>query len=211
MHIRPNLAAQDEAYAVFEALDTLDPQALGADMSGPIPALRFSPDAQELFNAWRDELEHRLRADELKNKPAFEAHLSKYRSLMPSLALLFHLVDVLGGKPSGPVSLGAAQLAAGWCAFLEQHALKLYAPEVSAHVRAALALAGKIEEGALQHGTAVRDIYRRGWEGLKAQQEVMQGFEVLAEYHWARTEEKSTGGRPSLIVHLHPELREGEK
>ena len=56
----------------------------------------------------------------------------------------------------------------------------------------------------------MRDIYRKGWEGLDNKEIVMQGLEVLAEHHYIRTEEESTGGRPTLKIRLHPELR-GEK
>jgi hypothetical protein len=202
-------AAKNRAYRVFEALDKLDVADLNLDASeDAIPALRFSSEAQALFDTWRDELEHRLRSGELDHMPAFESHLSKYRSLMPSLALLFHLVDVVDGKASGPVSLEAAKLAADWCDYLEMHAKKLYAPEISAHIKAARDLAGKIEEGAIKDGQTVRDIYRNDWQGLKDRDTVMAGLEVLAQHNWIRTQEKSAGGRPSLVIRLHPSLRE---
>jgi hypothetical protein len=207
----PDAAAKNRAYAVFEALDRLDIADLNLDASeDDIPALRFSGEAQVLFDTWRDTLERRLRSGELDHKPAFESHLSKYRSLMPSLALLFHLVDVVDGKASGPVSLEAAQLAADWCEYLEQHALKLYAPEISAHIKAARDLSLKIEEGAIKDGQTVRDIYHAKWEGLSDRAVVMAGLEVLAEHNWIRTENVSTGGRPSLKIRLHPDLREAK-
>ena len=59
-----------------------------------IPYLRFSPDAQKLFKDWIFELENRLRNND--ETPAVQEHLGKYRSLMPSLALIFHLLDVAG-------------------------------------------------------------------------------------------------------------------
>jgi putative DNA primase/helicase len=208
----PNTEAKNRAYEVFAALDGLEPGVLGLTPSEDgSPALRFTPDAQDLFDTWRDELERRLRSSELDHKPAFESHLSKYRSLMPSLALLFHLVDVVDGKAEGAVSLEAAQLAAAWCDFLEAHALKLYAPEISAHIKAARDLAAKIDEGEVKDGATVRDIYRAGWEGLSDRNVVMAGLEVLAENNWLRVEDKSTGGRPTLVIRLHPELREGKQ
>jgi len=51
----------------------------------------YAPDSQELFVVWLTELEGKVRANDLH--PALVAHLSKYRSLMPSLALLFELAD----------------------------------------------------------------------------------------------------------------------
>ena len=65
---------------------------------GEIPALRFSLEGQEIFNAWRTELELRLRKGDLL--PALESHLAKYRSLMPSIALIFYAVEALSkGQP----------------------------------------------------------------------------------------------------------------
>jgi hypothetical protein len=73
--------------------------------------LKFALDAQELFAEWIQELEHKLRSDELH--PALVSHLAKYRSLMPSLALLFELAD--GGTDAASL-VHAQQSAAppGW-------------------------------------------------------------------------------------------------
>lgn len=204
----PNTAAKQTVNAIFEALDTLDLTQLGLDtQEGEIPALHFSDDAQELFDAWRTELEHRLRSTDLDHKPAFASHIAKYRSLMPSLALIFHLVGVADGTAFGPVSLEAAQLAAAWCEYLEAHALKLYAPEVSSHIKAAQELKAKIEDGAIKDGGTIRDIYNAGWAGLTDRATVLSGLEVLTACNWLRIDEQVTGGRPSQTVRLHPELR----
>ncbi len=92
---QPDTAHRDAANRVFMRLDALDPQAIGAQFdtsrSDPFPFLRFAPDAQECFASWRSELEPRLRGG--NEHPAIEAHLSKYRSLIPSLALLIHLAE----------------------------------------------------------------------------------------------------------------------
>lgn len=205
----PDSSARQKANAIFEVLDTLDPTALGLDtQEGEIPALHFSDDAQELFDAWRTDLEQRLRSGELDHKPAFASHLAKYRSLMPSLALIFHMVAVADSTASGSVPLEAAQLAAAWCDYLEAHAVKLYASEVSSHIKAVQLLARHIEDGDIEDGKlTVRDLYRWGWEGLDDRETVLSGLEVLAAHCWVRIEEKVTGGRPTQAVRLHPELR----
>jgi hypothetical protein len=78
---------------IFQRLNTLAPGAVGAEELTPeeLPFLRFEAAAQELFDGWRAALEHRLRAEE--DHPVLLSHLAKYRSLLPSLALLFHLID----------------------------------------------------------------------------------------------------------------------
>jgi Protein of unknown function (DUF3987) len=64
---------------------------VGAEELTPeeVPFLRFDPAAQEIFDDWRAELEQRQRAED----PVLLSHLAKYRSLMPSLALILHLID----------------------------------------------------------------------------------------------------------------------
>jgi hypothetical protein len=44
-----------------------------------------------LFVGWLIQLEARIRSDELNE--ALRAHLSKYRGLMPSLALIFEIAE----------------------------------------------------------------------------------------------------------------------
>jgi putative DNA primase/helicase len=115
----PATNEKNRAYAIFAALDTLDPSALGAtasDDGGP-PYLRFASEAQALFDSWRTELEAKLRLPD--QHPMIESHLARFRSLMPSLALLFHLIDVANGAPPGPVGIRAARLAVAWCRYLE--------------------------------------------------------------------------------------------
>ena len=54
------------------------------------PYLRFDPEAGERFKVWLSDLMARLRSDDMH--PALESHFSKYRSLIPSMALLHHLM-----------------------------------------------------------------------------------------------------------------------
>jgi putative DNA primase/helicase len=71
----PDTESEKNAERVFRRLVELEPDN---------PArFRFAPDAQGLFVEWLTELEAKVRGDELH--PALISHLSKYRSLMPSL------------------------------------------------------------------------------------------------------------------------------
>ena len=119
----------------------------------------FSPDAQELFNAWRAELENRIRRE--KMAAPVESHLAKYRSLMPSIALLLHLAD---GAQSEEISLLQAQRAAAWCAYLESHARRVYSCATTLEQRLAAQLAEKVKDGCLSEiFVRVQDVYLRGW------------------------------------------------
>jgi hypothetical protein len=170
--------------------------------------LHFDLAAQQLFDKWRTNLEERLRADGMRNTPAFESHLSKYRSLMPSLALVFHLIDLVDGQTDcKQVSEQATARAVAWCDYLEHHARRIYASETNAGVLAAHTLMEKVEDGTIKHGATVRDIYRTGWEGLSERETVLAGLKVLEQHHILRIVDVETKGRPRAVVHLHPTLR----
>jgi Protein of unknown function (DUF3987)/Bifunctional DNA primase/polymerase, N-terminal len=222
----PDSRARRRVFRVFETLDQFTPEHVGAECDAgdepeqlsldakdiptrdwtKLPFIRFDREAQVLFDVWRDELEARLRDDSLAAYPAFESHLAKYRSLLPSLALLFHLLDIADGAPADPVGLPAAQLAAGWCDYLEQHARKVYAGELDPGRDAAAALAAKIETGAVADGQSVRDIYRNHWSGLGTPERVQAALSVLSTANWLRVVTVQSDGRPSEIVRLHTDF-----
>ena len=118
----PDTPARQQAFEVIESLADLEPLTIDAehDDHSSVPFLRFHHDAQAEFNSWRGDLERTLRKDGLP--AALEAVLAKYRSLVPSLALLIHLAD--GGR--GPVSLSALDKAVGWAQYLFSHARRIY-------------------------------------------------------------------------------------
>ena len=205
-------AAKNRAFEIFEFLDSKTGEYFGAkkDELNPdsIPALRFTPQAQGLFNDWLESLMRRLLSPELEATPAFLAHLSKYPSLMPSLALLFHLVDIANGSEVGPVSVDAADLAAAWCDFLEFHARKLYALELNREAASAHALAERVQQGEIHDGQNVSDLYRRRFPGLVTADEVNAALHDLEACHWLRVKEiPNKGARPSRLIRLHPDFR----
>jgi hypothetical protein len=213
----PNLKALETVCQLFAVIDQgqvwSSIPALFADILSDdeeeIPTLRFEEEAQYLFYDWLTELELRLRSADLQGTPAFESHLAKYRSLMPSLALLFHLLDLAHTKSHGPVSVTAAKLAADWCDFLELHARKVYADELTVGLSGAHTLAAKIREGVIRDGMAVREIYVKGWSGLTTAEDAWEAVEVLSEHGWTRVEVPKGKGRPSPKIRLNPRVMEG--
>lgn len=208
----PDSEASEHAFRVFERLDTSE--AIGAFAAkaedGEIPFLRFAFDAQELFDEWLTELMGRVRSEEIQKTPGFAAHLSKFPSLLPKLALLFHLVAVAdGSRQAGPVALESTKFAAAWCDLLEGHARKVYAPELRSGVVAAHLLAEKIRAGAIPDRTSVRDVYRREWSGLRTSAAVYAGLDLLAAHGWVRLETEPTGGADRTLIRLNPKLGGG--
>jgi hypothetical protein len=200
----PNTEARNRAVAVFERMARLTADQAGArdcDSCSGIPALRFDDEAQKAFDHWREKLEGRLRSDDVH--PAFEAHLSKYRSLLPSLALICHLAD--SGR--GPVSALAFARAEAWCEFLESHALRLYDALLNADRSAANALGARILKGNLPSPFKLRDVYRPCWAGLASKEAAQEAADVLRELHWLRSEDMVTGGRPITVYYINPSVR----
>ena len=200
---QPDRAAREKARAVFARLDRLDPDAIGAQRERDgIPFLRFSTEAQADFDQWRERLEDRLRAGELH--PALEAHLAKYRSLAPSLALLFHLAD---NPTGGPVGVESLVRALAWCdEFLESHARRLYAPALAPEMDAARELDRRL--ASLPDDFTARDVYRRGWHLLDREGTEL-ALSILADFGRVRSRrvESPGGGRPTVTYVVHPDAR----
>jgi hypothetical protein len=205
----PDTGAKNRAYEVFRRLDALSPEDFGAgakDEEG-IPAVRFTEDAQEVFDRWREELEVRLRTEELP--PALESHLAKYRSLMPSLALIFQLIEFVDGTgEGGAVGLRATLQAAAWCEYLETHAARLYSSAENPAMEGARALLDRIHKGDVSDGDSTRAVYRRHWAKLSTPEEVSSVCSVLEEFGWVRVETVKTSGRSTSRLRLHPSLIE---
>ena len=210
----PDTTAKNRAFRLFEFLDRkvgeLAQVYCDADDSSTLPYLRFDDEAQELFRAWLDTLMNRLRGGELSNTPAFQAHLAKYPSLVPSLALIFHLVDLADKNADAltPITFEATALAVSWAECLELHAKKLYASELNVPLTNAHMLAEKVKTGEVMDGQKVSDIYRHKWPGLVQAEEVNAALAILIQVNWLRVEEvKNEGARASQILRVHPEFR----
>lgn len=211
----PDKEARETVQRLFSWLDTKLPELAKNVLTfneDDIPGLRFSDEAQGRFNEWLDQHMTKLRSDEFKNTPAFQAHLAKYSKLIPALSLLFHLCE-LGDNAHNLVSVSssALELAIRWGDYLEQHARKLYALELNTSVLTAYVLAEKIELGEVIDGQKVNDIYQRNWRGLETKAQVNDALNILEKCNWLRTEILPTKGRPSRILRLHPSLLEEEK
>lgn len=201
----PDIDAKNRVYEIFKALSDMDFIQAGAQDGKDRPYFRFDDAAQELFYRWVTELEHKIRSEET---PLLVEHFGKYRSLMPSLALVFHLIDVAGGAGSGPVPLRAAAMAADWVDYLETHARRIYSLVADTGPRAAAALVAKISEGKVADEFTARDVYRNCWQGLDTPDLVTGACDELEAAGWIRKEIiASTGGRPKVKYQVNPKIK----
>jgi hypothetical protein len=195
----PDREARDAVQAIIERFDRMTAENLGAD-PGDIPILRFSDEAQELFDVWREALELRVRND--TEHVMVEAHLSKFRSLIPSLALLIHLADASGG----PVDRLPLERAIAWAEYLESHCRRIYAPAISPDLDAARVLSKRIRQGHVTDGFSMRDVYNAGWSGLSTRDNVAAAVAVLIDYDWIRAVEEPTSGRTRTVYRINPSV-----
>jgi hypothetical protein len=193
--------AKRRAEQIFEKLHKLTAAQAGADSEdASIPFLRFTQEAQYVFNAWRENLEHRLRSGELH--PSLEGHLSKYRKLVPALALLFHVIDV----GNGLVDVASVRRALDWAAYLEPHAVRVFAAATLAHNTGARLILRRIERGELPAEFTARQVQRRGWSGLTDKEAVAAALDVLVDCNVLREAFSQTGGRPSTVFRVNPKV-----
>lgn len=199
----PDSPARKTLAEVFEMLADLEPSEFASVDEfddGGIPWLRFDHAGQVVFDKWDSMLQRRLRSDDLPE--ALESHLSKYASMVPSIALVLHLAS--GDR--GPVSEEAASLAVRWAAYLETHANRVYSIATAPEKQAALPLLRRLIDWPAGKPIRVRSIRENGWAFLSDTDAIERALELLIDCGWVRPVEiKPTTGRPTTDFVLHPE------
>lgn len=193
----PDSAARQTVQALVERLDSLHVADIGAevDQFGGVPFLRFDDKAQVLFSEWRAGLEARLRSGE--EHPAMVSHLSKYRKLIPTLALINHLCDSRQGAVSEQALLRAITLSE----YLESHAQRIYSYATRPDIDAAKTLLKRLASGKLSNPFKARDLSQKGWAGLETPIKAQAAIELLQEYRHLNKQEVMTSGRPTALYH----------
>ena len=196
----PDHGARDAVWSVFQSIASMP-------AGDTVPAIRFDAEAQGLFNVWWCQHENELRSEE---HPAyFVAHLAKFSSLMPSLALIFHCVEnaAICSLPESTVNVSSAEKAAAWCDYLKAHALRVYgATAPRPEMEAAQALTQKIKKGQVRDGMTVRNLKEKNWSKLSTAENVNAALKIVQDHGWLIIETVQTGGAPSNLIRLHPEF-----
>lgn len=180
---RPNKAAAERVEQIIEQLDQIPDE--------PRSVLRFSPEAQEIFNAWYTRHMQESRSDELH--PALQSHFLKMPQTIAGLALLFELIG--GGRQA--VGAEATAQAIGWADYLMSHAQRLYGAAINAPVLGARLILERQQK--LPEPFTPREIRLKGWAGLDSLDAVNNALSVLAEHNHIVGYEVAgeKGGRPS--------------
>lgn len=204
----PNKASEDRIFEIIKTLSSTNIADLGAieNEYGDTPYFQFDSEAQALFYEWWEELQNRL-----KNKndsTIFIEHLAKYRSLVPSLALIFHLIDVVSGNTEGSISKLSLSRALAYTEYLESHARRIYEINANQSLSSVEALAGKLLDGKLIDQFSVRDVYRKQWHSLTDRSEVQEALDELEDMNWVRSSriEGAFRQREKTLYFINPKI-----
>lgn len=184
----PSKQSEQRAFDVFVRLSALQVE--------ETIALRFSEAAQSQFIEWFNELDSKVNDPDIH--PAIESHLDKYRSLVPSLALLIHLADSPMTDLLSPVSETALLKALAWSEYLEGHMHRVYGLSSSIDEDNAIGLARKFG-GQLKGSFTLRDVKQANWQGIgRDEDKALAAISVLLDHGYIIAEQRSTNGRPTI-------------
>ena len=86
----------------------------------------FSDESQKLYSDWKTKLNKESRDEDLN--PAIKSHLGKFESLVPSLSLIYHIINVVldNKNCSSHISVEVTQKAINMANLLKLHMYKVY-------------------------------------------------------------------------------------
>jgi hypothetical protein len=214
----PNKSASDAIAKIFRVLASF--------LCDPPLVFTFNvdDDAQGYFDRWHTNIQNRVRGN--KDPAMLRSHLSKYPSLMPTLALLFELAEraavapakrSLIANPELPdpkgtgltVSLLNTMRADRLCEYLEAHAFRFYDCSTSEQWGAQI-LAKNLRQDTTIDTFTARDIDRKCWKSLPKQR-IKTAIDLLVEKGWIAAVKRPTtkkGGKPTVEYRVNPKIRE---
>jgi len=196
----PDKDARDTAYEFFKYVSELS---FKPGEFEKIPTRSFSKDAQKTFTAWLTALEEEICSNDIH--PAIESHLAKYRSLIPSLALLIHVGS--DDDLQGNIQDDSLKKAIDFGSYLKTHALRIYNLAINNSAHLGKLLLEKIKIGKLGNPFVIRDVKRAQWHGLTSDGSVETALKILVEYGYLRIKTSPTGGNQKIEYFVNPEIK----
>lgn len=189
--------AAERAYNIFQRIPTFN-------FFGNEPVqeyegmkyLKYDHNAQELFKNWL--IAHQNRLGSATMASIMSVHLEKYRKLVPSLSLIFHIIDMVDGRvaPGSPISAISTSRALAWVKYLEKHAMRIYGCENTNETL--ILLLNRVQQGLYGPSFTIQDILKSKTLGLQDKEEVMKALGEMTELGYV-TEELNVNvgnGRP---------------
>jgi putative DNA primase/helicase len=175
----PNREVRDAAMGWFQKMVEREPCSFpSAGDYGP-RGLRFSQDAQALFDSWYEGQQQRVRFGELSE--SVEAAESKSPKLLAGLALILEL----GRNPAAlAIESDTLRNAITFAEAAASHAKRLLTCHLGSAPDAARTIWSKIQEGRLKDGFTIRDVYRNEWKGVGDKDTAGEALDILSERGW---------------------------
>jgi hypothetical protein len=208
----PDQQAELQAKRIYSALSNLKPR-IDSLTGDPVPVdyrCEYDHGAQAMMSEWIREFEKRNRFEEFENS-AMKLHYSKYSNLMPSLALIFFMIDRASGKCNfvqvQPIHVA---MAGAWAEHLEAHANRVYSLESEKKYQPSLTILKMIKAGQID-GTSFHpwEVTKKGRSCLRNPAATLEALKKLEEYGWVKIKigkSSPKGGRPSQTVIVHPDF-----
>ncbi len=198
----PNKEAKDKAFDLFIALDDMPNQRYEDDYGiERVSCLRFTTEAQSLFNQWYQFLDDDARNEE--TPIIMQSHLLKYASLIPSLALILELAD---NQQATAVSELSLRRAISWGAYLRSHAMRIYGYSLTSSFKeSAKRLIDRRNK--LPEIFKVKQLQDKGWQGLAEYEQVKKVLSVLVEHGYLIEMIELTTGRPSISYRWNKNIK----
>lgn len=200
---KPNLVARETTFEIFDHVDRAMHHS-----NGYIPAVRFSDEAQAIYDAWIKQSNRSISTRFLQNSP-MALHQSYYPTLVPKLALLFWIIE----NPENiqawtSVSASATKLAVNFCTYLEQHAIHAYRLKEQGEVSTLKILADHIKNGGIINGSSLKILEDMLLLAQCKKREAEYALAALQNSGWLRIIPGKIGSSKKKIVELHPKFRE---
>ena len=211
----PDKEARDLAFGIIDAVAAGDFSQIAYDASDyeRFPFTRFNAEAQQVFKDWITDWKTNVEPNETG---LVLEHFAKYPSLMPSLALVFHVVNHADGQTEPDAATGkhlvgvrAARMAVRWCEYLASHAKRIYGMLDKRDEAAAKELLKHLKRGDLKDGFKRHDVVRKGWAMLGSKVDADNAIELLVTQNWLKAVKPAPNdtGRPEAETYLiHPKI-----
>lgn len=167
----------------------------------------FDSEAQDIFSDWLMELENDLQSENIDN--ILKTHLSKYRSLIPELCLVFHIMDsdLREDFKFSDIKKDTLMKVIFFSEFLKKHMCVVYGFKDS-QLDLAQLLIKKIASHQLKNNMTVRELQRKGWSGCTDSKQLWFALNTLIENHFIRVDtiRSPKGGASKQVIKINPKL-----
>jgi hypothetical protein len=136
--------------------------------------------------------------------PSEHGHFAKYRSLVPGLALLFHLIN----GNSGPVNKASFRTALQFAKYLKSHAKRTYGSVHGLDSAPTRSLANKLLARKISDGFTQRSLLHKGWANLSNKDKVYLAVNALVEHGWLSEHASEAAGRKTTVYKINPRISE---